>query len=569
MSSITSWTRLEPRSRANDLSVALQAQVHDPLWLLTRQWQLGELTGQDAGSPVSVRVETDVMPITELRLKHEGSFTAYDRRIPLETVVEREPVPDLAQDLSLAVDAGLFFLRLLGDQGLGQYREAFIRQFPLVESNTDSLDKNGKAFVRLMAGRALNGHTLLNALDAATTTGTFPVALGVAASHLDPLLHVASMWLDWWRVLYSHSPTSDSAWQANRMEYQFGLSAANEAQEITLEAPEYPGGRLDWFDFVAKSEHSRPAAKTVEPDVHIMLPAAVHYPGMPLDRFWELEDARIHFGGVENDPSDLPRKLLMAYAIAYSNDWFLVPVELPVGSITRVKRLIVADTFGGQTLIRQVGDDGQGAANWSLFRLAGEGSKNTSFDGLFLVPTLPDGLESRPIEEVRFIRDEMANVAWAIERLVEGRTGRPVDQRGFYEVHRSHLPPQPLLADADTTLTYRLATDVPEYWFALLPVETAKLRLQPHEGDNGISSGQLLRKSKESLEEFKESLEESEEPLEIYSEEIPREGVHITRAWQLVRWSDGSTHVWRGRHKTAGTGEGASGLLFDVVERGS
>jgi hypothetical protein len=27
-------------------------------------------------------------------------------------------------------------------------------------------------------------------------------------------------------------------------------------------------------------------------------------------------------------------------------------------------------------------------------------------------------LESRPIEEVLFLRDEMANLAWAVERLI-------------------------------------------------------------------------------------------------------------------------------------------------------
>ena len=31
---------------------SLQAQIRDPLWLLARQWQVGEFAGDDAGSPV-------------------------------------------------------------------------------------------------------------------------------------------------------------------------------------------------------------------------------------------------------------------------------------------------------------------------------------------------------------------------------------------------------------------------------------------------------------------------------------------------------------------------------------
>ena len=54
----TTWHRLEPRVRGTDPAVGLRAAVHDPLWLLGRQWQMGELLGEDAAFPVAVRVET-------------------------------------------------------------------------------------------------------------------------------------------------------------------------------------------------------------------------------------------------------------------------------------------------------------------------------------------------------------------------------------------------------------------------------------------------------------------------------------------------------------------------------
>ena len=46
------WNRLEGRPRTIEFDRALRAEVRDALWMLTRQWQLGEFRGEDAGSPV-------------------------------------------------------------------------------------------------------------------------------------------------------------------------------------------------------------------------------------------------------------------------------------------------------------------------------------------------------------------------------------------------------------------------------------------------------------------------------------------------------------------------------------
>ena len=54
--------------------------------------------------------------------------------------------------------------------------------------------------------------------------------------------------------------------------------------------------------------------------------------------------------------------------------------------------------------------------------------------------------------------------------------------------------------------------------------------------------------------------------LELYEEEVPREGVRVTRNYQYTRWFDGSTHLWIGRRKQIGRGEGSSGLRFDTAE---
>jgi len=59
-----------------------------------------------------------------------------------------------------------------------------------------------------------------------------------------------------------------------------------------------------------------------------------------------------------------------------------------------------------------------------------------------------------------------------------------------------------------------------------------------------------------------------EDGLSIFEEEIPREGIRVTRSYQLTRWQDGSTHLWIGRPDVVGSGEGSSGLQFDTAPPG-
>src|SRR4051812_18727124 len=61
---LLTWSRLEARPATSDLTPGLQAQLGDPFWLLARQWQFGELHGEDAGSPIEARLEATAAPVT-------------------------------------------------------------------------------------------------------------------------------------------------------------------------------------------------------------------------------------------------------------------------------------------------------------------------------------------------------------------------------------------------------------------------------------------------------------------------------------------------------------------------
>ncbi len=78
---ITMWNRLEGRPRTEAFDRALRAEVRDPLWMLTRQWQMGEFRGDDAGSPISVKVRVETTRLRKYQAA-SGPVGAVQRRGP-------------------------------------------------------------------------------------------------------------------------------------------------------------------------------------------------------------------------------------------------------------------------------------------------------------------------------------------------------------------------------------------------------------------------------------------------------------------------------------------------------
>lgn len=114
-------------------------------------------------------------------------------------------------------------------------------------------------------------------------------------------------------------------------------------------------------------------------------------------------------------------------------------------------------------------------------------------------------------------------------------------------------------------MTRRLSTRVPDYWIPLLPVKVDKNR-----PDIRLRRGRLLadRSGEPVAPEPQGRLPEPGRQLDLFEEEVPCSGVRVTRAYQYTRWTDGSTHLWLGRRKIPGRGEGWSGLRFDIAEQG-
>lgn len=129
---------------------------------------------------------------------------------------------------------------------------------------------------------------------------------------------------------------------------------------------------LDWFDFdVSDALDAAPAAIVAVnvPPVAIDLkavPQPVHFAGMPLPRFWAMEDARCDFGSIDAEPNDIGRLLLVEFATVYSNNWFVLPLKLPAGTLTILDSVPVTDVFGRTFVLERAGDDDPA---WNMFSL--------------------------------------------------------------------------------------------------------------------------------------------------------------------------------------------------------
>ncbi len=369
------------------------------------------------------------------------------------------------------------------------------------------------------------------------------------------------------------------------MEYAFSVSASGSDGEVALEAEEYPGGTLDWYAFDLATglrlgvEATDPAPEAV---ARTLLPSRVRYPGMAVDRWWEFEDAAVDFGRVAGDPDDLLRLLLVNFALVYGSDWYLLPVELTPGAVYRPRSLVVTDAFGERTLVRHYGALDGPPHDWRLFSLtprAGAAFSTSAGtrgqDVLFVPPVLAAGLHGDPVEEVLFLRDELANLVWAVERLAPGLSGDAVNRVEAYRArHAAALEPDGVPVSEPGTsppeeLRYLLATGTPDHWIPFLPVridpDLPDIRLRRaatllEDADGG--SGGLPALSRP----LGRILEPERTDLSLFEEEVPRSGIRVTRAFQYARWIGGGTFLWIGRAKGPGKGESTAGLRFDQVE---
>ena len=58
--------------------------------------------------------------------------------------------------------------------------------------------------------------------------------------------------------------------------------------------------------------------------------------GAPAARWWEIEDGTVALARVDAAADELTKLLFLEFTLIYGNDFFIVPLPLPVGSYTTI-----------------------------------------------------------------------------------------------------------------------------------------------------------------------------------------------------------------------------------------
>ena len=363
-----SW-RLEPTPRSPGVDEGLAARVHDPLWFLARQWQVGEFHGKDAGTPAVIQVSGESTPVNAWHGAQQTTWTPFDPAgEPLNALVE--PEDEGQPDLRERIEAGAYFLRLLNAAGLSALASAFVSAHAFVAADLASPDFAADPLLAALAQRVPDG-LLLNATAVALAAGNAqPVTID--PGDLPTVVTAANTWLAWYAAELPVTTGTGTAvtWQEHRMEYGFAVSSPAVGGTV-LVADQYLGDGLDWFDFdIDPSATTGPDAPTT-PIVAKAVPTPVRYGGMPLPRFWAMEDAQYDFGSVEAAANDIGRMLLVEFATVFGNDWHILPHQDPGGNAYHPGLRGATDVFGRNLVLNRAG---QGDPNWNLFSLDTRGA---------------------------------------------------------------------------------------------------------------------------------------------------------------------------------------------------
>ena len=575
------WNRLEGRPRTTDFDRALRAEVRDPLWLLTRQWQLGEFRGEDAGSPVTATYSVATSVPSRFRPR-DGTPVDLPADRPLETVAERRPVPvafgadPVAYDLRLVI--GRRWLKLMGAQPpLRHLRQDYVDRYPIaLPDPTRDVDTERVAHpevwstLQAVAGRRMDGYLLYRHVK---DGGHASDGIG-APPPMRPQLDALGQRLVTWFDGLIDQP-AEAAWDPRRLEHRFSVAAAPAGAagaETVLTAPEYPGGELDWHAFSVDPAGplggTRPAPAPLNRTV---FPAPVRFSGMPLPRWWAVEDGRTNFAAVRPDSSDLARLIFLEFALVFSNDWYQLTCDLPVGSLATIQGLAVTDVFGQRQWITPAGTGAdQDWQRWSMFTLDTLGTADAPADTrLFLAPTVPAAATGPALEEVSLIRDENANLVWGVERTVTVATGDPrrgTEVSAEVVAHRRVLFPAPDPGPPTAAVAYQAMNAIPENWIPFIPVhvpgDTRSIQLQ-RAALPGAADGRPVRPRTAVL---REGLDRpAPVPYFVNEEEVTQTGTTVSVAYNRARSGNGRVAVWLGARRGSGRGSGSSGLRFDLL----
>lgn len=322
-------------------------------------------------------------------------------------------------------------------------------------------------------------------------------------------------------------------WDPARLNYNTTLRAGG----APLHVREHAGGDLRWFAADGEGAITTPARLTQS-----VLPDRLRYPGAPLPRWWALEDPAHDAGGFAPDRTHFATLLMIELVTLHADDWFGFPITMNAGHVLVMESATVVDSFGDRYALSAPSDD------WSLY--ATRGLSPTS------LVTFAGGtraLGGPPLERVDVFVDEDANLAWAVERILDGHEIRSTGT-GAREGPGGEVD-----LDRPVSYSYEPSRPPPSGWHPY-PLEVrgaARRFIQGRLADYSVEPPSLREPpAGELLSDPHHALDPSA---------IASRGVSVERRYRLARDHRGTPVLWLQRQRRPRTEWASSNIDFDIA----
>ena len=185
-------------------------------------------------------------------------------------------------------------------------------------------------------------------------------------------------------------------------------------------------------------------------------------------------------------------------------------------------------------------------SRFSLFTLSTKSDRAP--DPTLLVPAnAPKVQEAAPFEDVMLIRDEMANMVWAIEKTVPaprgvGLAGADAGRETRAYLQQFVIPSPSGMGDPlnDVKIRYDLMTEVPEHWIPFVSATGSNLQRATMVR---VLSRQDMEKIKPRTSLLRPGVDVPSGSFIVPQEEVPRAGARVTQSFYRTRWTDGRSVV--------------------------
>ncbi len=599
-------SRIEGRTRDADPTEAMRLRVHDPLWMLARQWQMGEFRGNNTGTAMSVRCI----------VRYEDCSSD-----PIEPVTEQIN-PRI--DFLAKIESAVHFLDLMRSSGLNvkEHLPGLIQSFPIDWNALDDslvlpdavtsqqehlLNRHLQNYARAYRGKIFDGEALYNHL-----------VQGQSFLKGDSE-EAETKFKAWFQKKYKPVSSDSQSWQEADLCYTVETNVAG--KQFT--GDRYQGGRLSWYTFDYNDNQSAGQSQTSssKSEQVLCLPTPASFAAAPNKRLWQMEDRKVFMGNSVEEPSEA-NSVVMRFATMYSNDWMLFPLKTEIGQYITIERIDVIDSFGQRHTMSgdcRAGNKeqlGEYEEQWQVFVNSTVGdAKRTAINGLYYAQQLAATIEGKPVEEIKILRDEIANMVWGVESIVSDGCGGTLDANLYAtqletivnERNKAGEPvrePDTIVFGQDSApevekaasnqaprakFSYSLQSSVPFNWIPFIP---QRLATEDTKNSPFFMGGReiILRRGKMPCYIFngnkfdlhavrpKSSIMRpvvtrdkngnvlKEEPMVIHEEAVQATGIRLTKNYQRARWIGGKTYQWLGVNKRQSRTEASSGLVFDKLK---